>query len=149
MKKYIYALYDSQYKLMCKVASANRIDDDHVFHVHNKQYKIVVTLADIPTENDIIIPTIVKMVEIKYQWNAYSDDGGYQAESGYFNTKKECYNHMRKAALSKMQWNTEFDEDFINNGDTINYNVSFSQNQIIHQSYSGTYTYTIKEIVVK
>ena len=147
MEKYIYALYDSQYKLICQVASANRINDDHVFHVHNKQYKIVITLADMSTESGIIIPTIVKMVEIKYRWNAYSDDGAYQAESGYFNTKKECYDHMRRAALMKMEWNTEFDEDFLD-VDTINYNVSFGKNQIIHQSYSGTYTYTIKEIVV-
>lgn len=148
MKKYVYALYDNQNKLIGKVISINRLNDEHVFVVKKKQYKVVATFADIPTESDIIIPTIVKMVEIKYRWSGYSDDGAYQAESGYFDTKKECYDHMRRAALMKMEWNTEFDEDFLD-VDTINYNVSFSKNQIIHQSYSGTYTYTMEEVVIK
>jgi hypothetical protein len=53
---------------------------------------------------------------------------------------------MRESALKKMCWNTEFDQDFADITDTIGYEVKFSQYKIIHESYSGVYTYEIKEI---
>lgn len=81
----------------------------------------------------------------KYKWIAYSNDGSYQDESSVeFSSKKECYNDMRNAALEKMKWNTEFTD--CDENDTLGYKVHFSQNKIIHESYSGVYTYEIKEV---
>lgn len=83
----------------------------------------------------------------KFEWVAFSDDGAYEDISkGTFDSEKECYNDMRRAALEKMKWNTEFDEDLVpENGvdNFIGYVVKFSQNMIIHQSYSGVYVYKI------
>lgn len=81
----------------------------------------------------------------KYKWIASSDDGCFEDEScKEFTSKEECYNDMRNAALEKMKWNTEFydcDDD-----DTLGYRVHFSKNKIIHESYSGVYTYEIKAV---
>lgn len=85
----------------------------------------------------------------KYKWVAASNDGAFEDESRQeFTSKRECYNDMRNAALGKMKWNTEYDADFadvINDG-YIGYEVKFSRNEIIHESYSGVYTYEIKEV---
>ena len=84
----------------------------------------------------------------KYYWVASSSDGSFEDNSSkMFDTKKECYDDMRNAVLEKMKWNTQFDEDFsdINEDDYIGYSVHFNQNYITHQSYSGLYTYEIKE----
>ena len=85
----------------------------------------------------------------KYKWVAESNDGAFEDESRQeFTSKKECYNDMRNAALEKMKWNTEYDADFadvIDDG-CIGYKVKFSRKQIIHESYSGVYTYEIKEV---
>lgn len=82
----------------------------------------------------------------KYVWVAQCDDGGWDdISSQQFDTKKEAYNDMRNAALEKMKWNTEFDEDFFD-CDSIGYKVRFSQDKIVHESYSGVYTYTIEEL---
>lgn len=86
---------------------------------------------------------------IKYKWFAESNDGAFEDESRKsFATKKECYNDMRNAALEKMKWNTEFDEDFddMEDGNYIGYNVRFSKDKIIHESYSGIYTYEIGRV---
>ena len=82
----------------------------------------------------------------RYKWFASSDDGSFYEESNdIFYSEKDAYEDMRKAALEKMKWNTEYDEDF--EDDTpIGYSVSFSKNEIVHQSYSGTYTYRIEEV---
>ena len=53
---------------------------------------------------------------------------------------------MRNSALEKMKWNTQYEEDFHDVDGYIGYNVKFSQDKIIHESYSGVYTYEIKEI---
>jgi hypothetical protein len=55
---------------------------------------------------------------------------------------------MRNAALEKMKWNTEFDEDFddVDDSDYIGYKVKFSKDKIIHESYSGIYTYEIGRV---
>lgn len=82
----------------------------------------------------------------KYYWVAESNDGSFTDESKVkFDTKKEAYIDMRNAVLEKMKWNTEFDEDFETGMDVIGYNVEFSQDTIVHSSYSGVYTYEIKE----
>ena len=86
---------------------------------------------------------------IKYKWFAESNDGSFKDESRKsFATKKECYNDMRNAALEKMKWYTEFDEDFddMEDGDYIGYKVKFSKDKIIHESYSGIYTYEIGRV---
>lgn len=81
----------------------------------------------------------------KYSWIVSSNDGSYEGQScGFFDTKKEAYEDMRKEALEKMKWNTEL-EDFSDIGeeDYIAYEVKFHPNYIVHESYSGIYTYKI------
>ena len=81
----------------------------------------------------------------KYRWVAESNDLSFEDESRQeFASKEECYNDMRNAALEKMKWNTEFTD--CDENDTLGYKVHFSQNKIIHESYSGVYTYEIKEV---
>ena len=82
-----------------------------------------------------------------YKWVCKSNDGAYKEESKYnFETKKEAYNDMRNAVFEKVKWNTEYDEDFDYDGEVIDYHVDFSQGRIVHESYSGIYTYTIYKI---
>ena len=79
-----------------------------------------------------------------YYWIANSDDGAFSDRSEMeFETKEDAYNDMRDAALEKMKWNTQYDEDFEDDEHIIDYKVEFSPNQIIHSSYSGTYKYQI------
>ena len=88
----------------------------------------------------------------KFKWIAKSDDGAFQDESTRcFATRKECYEDMRNHALEKMKWNTEYDEDFLDllDGDYIGYEVKFKQDEIVHTSYSGVYTYKIVPIKKK
>lgn len=81
----------------------------------------------------------------KYRWVAESNDRSFEDESRQeFASKEECYNDMRNAALEKMKWNTEFTD--CDENDTLGYKVHFSKNKIIHESYSGVYTYEIKEV---
>ena len=81
----------------------------------------------------------------KYKWVAESNDGAFEDESiQTFTSKRECYNDMRNAALKKMKWNTEFYD--VEDDNTLGYKVHFSKNKIIHESYSGVYTYEIKEV---
>lgn len=95
------------------------------------------------------------MANVKYTWVAKSDDSCYDVQGNVFDTKQECYEDMRNAALEKMKWNTQYVEDFDwENGEVkeddnncIGYEVSFMPHKIIHKSYSGTYTYEIKPMV--
>jgi hypothetical protein len=81
----------------------------------------------------------------KYRWVAESNDRSFEDESRQeFTSKEECYNDMRSAALEKMKWNTEFCD--VEENDTLGYKVHFSKNKIINESYSGVYTYEIKEV---
>lgn len=83
-----------------------------------------------------------------YYWVAESNDGCYEDRSEeYFVTKREAYDDMRNAVLEKMKWNTEYDEDFSDGTKRIDYHVIFSKNCIVHESYSGIYTYKIMEKV--
>ena len=82
-----------------------------------------------------------------FYWKASSDDGAFEdvSEKG-FETEKEAYEDMRNAALEKMKWNTEYDEDFDDGfEDFVKYKVKFKKNKIIHKSFSGKYTYKIYE----
>ena len=89
------------------------------------------------------------MEEKKYRWIASSSDGAFQDESKQlFNSKEDCYNDMRNNALEKMKWNTEFRHDFFDCA-SISYGVIFSKDKIIHESYSGVYTYEINEVPTK
>lgn len=81
---------------------------------------------------------------MKYSWKAKSDDGCYETQGMLFSTKQEAYNDMRHYALEKMKWNTEWTD--VEEEDTIGYKVHFSQNKIVHESYSGIYTYEIVKI---
>ena len=83
---------------------------------------------------------------ITFKWVADSDDGCFHDESKKsFETEAEAYKDMRNAALEKIKWNTEYDEDYL--GDeydgNIEYKINFSRNKIIHESYSGIYTYQL------
>lgn len=84
----------------------------------------------------------------KYKWVAESNDRSFEDESRRdFTSKEDCYNDMRNAALEKMKWNTEFYD--VDDNDTLGYKVHFSKNKIVHESYSGVYTYEIKEVYDK
>lgn len=86
---------------------------------------------------------------VKYVWKAECSDGAFEdCSKKEFDTKEECYNDMRNAALEKMKWNTEFVEDLeeLASDEYIGYEVHFNQNYITHNSYSGLYTYTIETI---
>lgn len=80
----------------------------------------------------------------RYSWIASSNDGSYEDKGEWFDTHKEAYEDMRHNALVKMNWNTEW-EDFsdMDERDWIGYNVKFHRNYIVHESYSGIYTYEI------
>ena len=74
---------------------------------------------------------------MKYKWIASSNDGWEDESTKEFDTKKEAYDDMREAVFRKMCWNTDFDEDF---------KVHFEQDKIVHESFSGVYTYQIVEV---
>lgn len=79
---------------------------------------------------------------MEYSWKAASNDGSYEAQPyKWFATKEDAYNDMRDEALEKMKWNTEFYD--VEEKDTLGYSVHFSKNKIVHESYSGVYTYEI------
>lgn len=91
---------------------------------------------------------------VKYKWVAFSNDGAYEVSSdATYASKKECYDDMRNAVLGKMKWNTEYDEDFDYDEDAVNYEVRFTKEMIIHESFSGIYVYKIvpenKKVTIK
>ena len=82
----------------------------------------------------------------KFYWTAKSSDEAFEDKSEkIFNTRHEAYNDMRNAVLEKMKWNTVFDED-LKECEYVDYYVIFKQDKIVHTSYSGVYTYEIKEV---
>lgn len=96
--------------------------------------------------NNLEYVTMIVSKQVAYKWVANSDDGAFEDESKtLFSSKKSCYNNMRRHALEKMQWNTQYDEDFYD-CDSIGYEVQFTPNSITHKSYSGVYTYQIVEV---
>ena len=116
--------------------------------------QIIAYVGDRITDTNVLIPEDVAMKFGKpefpkpaYFWTARSNDNSYHANSFekgiWFSTEKAAYDHMRDAALEKMKWNTEYDEDFDSQTEFIGYDVEFSRDKIVHRSYSGVYTYTI------
>ena len=96
--------------------------------------------------NNLEYVTMIVSKQVAYKWVAKSDDGSFEDESRTtFSSKKSCYIHMRRNALLKMEWNTQYDEDFCD-CDSIGYEVQFTPNSITHKSYSGVYTYQIIEV---
>lgn len=92
---------------------------------------------------DNVAGYIKAVVPTKCKWVAFSNDGAYEDFSReVFDDKKSCYENMRQAVLEKMKWNTQFDEDYAD-ADSVSYKVRFTQDMIIHTSYSGTYVYKI------
>lgn len=92
---------------------------------------------------DNVAGYIKAVVPTKCKWVAYSNDHSYEDFSrGSFNNKKDCYDDMRNVALEKMKWNTNYDEDYAD-ADSVSYKVRFTQDMIIHQSFSGVYVYKI------
>lgn len=90
------------------------------------------------------VRSMLKPKQKHYFWIASSDDSAYEDYSdGLFTDKRECYDDMRDSALEKMKWNTQYNEDFYEPDDYIGYKVRFSKNMIVHDSYSGSYTYQI------
>lgn len=89
---------------------------------------------------------------MKYTWICYCDKTECICESEkMFDTREECYNDMRNAALEKMKWNTQYREDVLPTCENdilgyIGYSVRFSKDYISHNSYSGEYLYTIHEV---
>lgn len=93
---------------------------------------------------DNVAGYIESVVPTKCKWVGFSNDGSYEdCSKGSFEDKKDCYDDMRQAVLEKMKWNTEFDEDFTEADDAVSYKVRFTQNEIIHCSFSGVYVYRI------
>lgn len=136
-------------KILCVVCSKKVEGKGYTFTYNGVKYKV--TWQMIPAcmgQNLYAVPCIVKEIgKIRYKWVANCSDGAFEDESkALFDTKEGCYKDMRNAALEKMKWNTQFKEDFDNEEDSIGYEVSFSQNEIVHTSYSGTYTYKIVEV---
>lgn len=135
--------------ILCVVVSKQVKKKGDTFMYNGVKYQITLQMEPACIgENLYAVPCAIKEIgKVKYKWIANSDDGVFEDESDeLFNTKEECYNDMRNSALEKMKWNTQFKEDFDNEEYSIGYEVSFSQNEIVHTSYSGTYTYKIVEV---
>ena len=111
-------------------------------------YELCAKFLDRKDWNKLVEDTCVYVADVlgvsKFKWVAYSNDGSYEDFSKkVFKSKEECYNDMRNAALSKMKWNTEYNEDFETDDVAVNYKVRFTKNMIIHESFSGIYVYKI------
>ena len=113
----------------------------------NHQYTIVDTNLETRKVYDHEeVMSMLKPKDKHYFWLASSNDGAFENFSATTFTDKEmCYNDMRNSALDKMKWNTEYSEDFgdMDDDEFIGYNVRFRKDMIIHESYSGEYTYQI------
>ena len=86
------------------------------------------------------------MKEQTYTWVSLCHDcknSFLDSRNPEYATVKECYNAMRAAVLSKMTWNTNYDEDFEDKEAVIGYRVYFRKDMIVHRSFSGDYIYLI------
>lgn len=135
--------------ILCVVASKQVERKGYTFIYNGVKYQVTWQMAPAyMAENLYAVPCVIKEIgKVKYKWVADCSDGSFNDESKeLYQTKEECYCYMRDAALEKMKWNTEYLHDFDNEEDSIGYKVSFSQNEIVHTSYSGTYIYKIIEV---
>lgn len=135
-------VYDMRMKDVSLSISNNKLT------IKNSAYNGSYHIAEISTvcHKHVEYITIIVGKQVAYKWVASSDDGAFEDESKtMFSSKKSCYNNMRRHALAKMEWNTQYDEDFCD-CDSIGYEVQFTPNSITHKSYSGVYTYQIVEV---
>ena len=135
-------------KILCVVCSKKVEGKGYTFTYNGVKYKVTWQMAPACMgQNLYAVPCIVKEIgKIRYKWVAKCSEGAFEDESKVlFDTKKECYIDMRNNALEKMKWNTEY-TDFAKENESIGYEVSFSQDKITHNSYSGLYTYEIVEV---
>lgn len=149
---YRYAVYYNN-TLLVMLNRTDEIDlkTKHTFVHKNKIYRMVWALPKIYVDdNYYIIPcSVICLGNVRYKWVASSNDGAFKEDGTMiFSTLKECYDDMRNSALKKMQWNTEY-EDFsdMTDNEYIGYEVRFKPREIVHISYSGTYTYKVVEVV--
>lgn len=126
--------YWDEYHIMLGLVPENTSEFVAAFSSKNEWQKLI----------DNVAGYIKAVVPTKCKWVGFSNDGAYEDFSDKsFDTKKECYEDMRQAVLEKMKWNTEFDEDFTEADDAVHYKVRFTQDEIIHCSFSGVYVYRI------
>lgn len=144
-----YAIYVGG-NLLTILRTNNNLVINEKFKKNGCAYQIENILEPFYIGQEYVKPCFAKKIgQVRYKWVAECNDGSFNDESREsYKTKEECYCYMRDAALEKMKWNTEFSQDFDNEDDSIGYEVSFSQNEITHSSYSGTYTYKIIEVTI-
>ena len=142
-----YAIYVGG-KLLMVLSTNKNLAINEKFNNNGCIYQIERILEPFYVGQNYVRPCFVKRIgQVRYKWVAECSDGSFNDESREsYKTKEECYCYMRDAALEKMKWNTEYNQDFYDEDDSIGYEVSFSQNEIKHVSYSGTYTYKIIEV---
>lgn len=134
-------VYDMRTKDVSLLVSNNKLTIKN--SAYNGSYNIA-EMSKVCHKNFEYI-TIILGKQVAYKWVASSNDGAFEDDSKtLFSSKKSCYNNMRRHALEKMKWNTEY-EDFCD-CDSIGYEVQFTPNSITHKSYSGVYTYQIIEV---
>lgn len=124
------------------------VDNNNKLIIKTPGFNVSYHIAEVSKvcHNNLEYVTMIVSKQVAYKWVAKSDDGAFEDESRtLFSSKKSCYNNMRRHALEKMQWNTQYDEDFVDCG-SIGYEVQFTPNSITHKSYSGVYTYQIIEV---
>ena len=78
-----------------------------------------------------------------YYWTLDCDCYSERSENN-FKTHRECYEDMRQAVNKKVLWNIEYD-DFAHDEELIPIKIIANRNQISCESYSGTYTWTVKK----
>lgn len=135
-------------KILCVVCSKQVERKGYTFIYNGVKYQVTWQMTPACMgQNLYAVPCIVKEIgKIRYKWIANCSDGNFDdCSKRMFETKKECYIDMRNNALEKMKWNTEY-TDFESENDSIGYEVSFKQDKITHNSYSGLYTYEIVEV---
>jgi hypothetical protein len=135
-------------KILCVVCSKQVEKKGYTFIYNGVKYQVTWQMAPACMgQNLYVVPCIVKEIgKIRYKWIANCSDAAFEdCSKQMFETKKECYIDMRNNALEKMKWNTEY-TDFENENDSIGYEISFKQDKITHNSYSGLYTYEIVEV---
>lgn len=83
-----------------------------------------------------------------YKWVCESNISYFTDESKeVFESKEDCYNDMRDAALKKMKWNGEYICN-VAYSSFLDYEVRFNRNKIILKNYNGEGVYEIVEVNV-
>ena len=118
-------------------SSADTIEYRHRFHIF-----IDKKVEDIYNTYQEAIDKLNAKKEL-YYWTLDCDCYSERSEKN-FESKEDCYEDMRRAVNKKVLWNIEY-TDFDSDSDMIDINITATRNQIECQSYSGTYTWTVKK----